>query len=154
MPTAPLRTCSGSPTCRNLVSKGPCQDCSRKRELRRGSRHERGYDAAWVRLTREFWTDPDNKHCRRCAARGGRVVRATEVDHVIPFSGLDDPKRLDPTNLQPLCGDCHRQKTAAQQRRDVVWNGARDRAGACPSLIDGTLRRHSTLTRATSRETK
>jgi hypothetical protein len=27
----------------------------------------------------------------------------------------------------------------------VIWNGAMDRAGTCPSLVDGRVRRPSTL---------
>lgn len=139
MPTAPKRLCSGSPRCRALVSgRGPCRDCARKR----GSRHARGYDAAWVCLTRRFWRIPSNRWCVCCAA-GGVRTRATEADHIVPFVGLDDPRRLDLTNLQPLCGTCHRRKTGAQSA--IVWNGEMDRRGTCPSLIDGAVARPSTL---------
>jgi 5-methylcytosine-specific restriction enzyme A len=144
MPTAPLRTCSGSANCRNLVAKGRCATCSSKREQHRGSRHARGYNAAWVRLVEEFWADPAHRFCVRCALRG-RQELAREVDHVVPFKGLDDPLRLDRTNLQGLCGLCHRQKTAEQQRPVVVWNGQMDCKGTCPSLVDGSVRRPSTL---------
>jgi 5-methylcytosine-specific restriction protein A len=145
MATAPLRTCPGSPTCRNRVRKGPCADCSKKREQLRGSRHERGYDAEWDRLRAEFMCDPANKYCVHCIARHALEL-ATEADHIVPFTSPEDPRRLDRSNLQPLCGTCHRRKTAAQQRLpQVVWNGAMDRAGTCPSLIDGTFARPSTL---------
>ncbi|HXO84685.1 MAG TPA: HNH endonuclease [Gemmatimonadales bacterium] len=145
---APRRPCAGSPTCKAFVEKGRCPSCARKRERQRGSRHARGYDAAWVRLRDEFLADPVNRHCVRCAARD-RQRRATEVDHDVPFQGLADPRRLDRQNLRPLCGTCHRQKTAEQQRRaDVVWNGEMDRQGSCPSLVDGGVRRPSTLTPA------
>jgi 5-methylcytosine-specific restriction protein A len=146
MPTAPKRTCSGSPTCRTLVTKGSCTACARKRDQLRGSRHKRGYDAAWVAVTKEFWADPKNKYCACCTRRGLREL-ATEVDHVVPFEGKDDPRRLDRRNLQGLCGVCHRQKTAAQQR-GVVWNGEMDRRGLCPSLVDGAVPRPSTLNRS------
>jgi 5-methylcytosine-specific restriction endonuclease McrA len=48
--------------------------------------------------------------CRACEA-AGCVTLAQEVDHVQPFEGLTDPRRLDPSNLQPLCTRCHRKKT-------------------------------------------
>lgn len=148
MPMAPRRPCAGSPTCKALVAKGRCRSCARKHERQRGSRHARGYDAAWVRLRDEFLSDPANRYCVRCAARG-RQELATEVDHDVPFIGLDDPRRLDRFNLRPLCGRCHRRKTAKQQRRgDVVWDGAMDRDGTCPALVDGRVARPSTLTPA------
>lgn len=151
MPTAPKRTCPGSPSCRNLVTKGPCTDCARKRDQLRGSRHDRGYDAAWVRLTEEFWADPVNTFCRRCAARGLAEI-ATQVDHIIPFEGKDDPLRLDRRNLQALCGTCNRQKALEHRygrgpTHDVVWNGTLDAQGRCPALLDGTVSRPSTLSR-------
>jgi 5-methylcytosine-specific restriction endonuclease McrA len=148
MPSAPLRTCPGSPTCRNRVVKGPCRDCARKRDQLRGSRHERGYDAAWVALTEQFWRDSANKYCRRCAERGV-LEPATQVDHVVPFEGREDPRRLDRRNLQPLCGTCNRQKALEHRRQrayDVVWSGEQDARGQCPSLVDGTFARPSTLT--------
>jgi hypothetical protein len=125
------------------VEKSPCEACARRREARRGSRHARGYDADWTRLRDSFMADPANRWCVACAAAGIQEA-ATEADHVIPFDGLDDPRRLDRGNLQPLCGRHHRIKTARQ--RGVVWNGEMDRHGSCPSLIDGRFSRPSTLT--------
>jgi 5-methylcytosine-specific restriction protein A len=51
--------------------------------------------------------------CVKCEARG--IVRpATEVDHIVPLSegGLEHD-----TNRQPLCADCHAEKTAGEARR-------------------------------------
>lgn len=46
--------------------------------------------------------------CRRCVAKD-RVTAATEIDHILPlFKGGRDHE----DNLQPLCGDCHKEKTA------------------------------------------
>jgi hypothetical protein len=44
----------------------------------------------------------DNQLCVFCK-RHGRYVKAEHCDHIEPFNGLDDPKRLDPANLQPVC---------------------------------------------------
>jgi len=110
------------------VHKSPCPDCARKREQRRGSRHARGYDAAWVQLRDEFLTDAANQCCAHCA-RHGRATPATEVDHIVPFSGPNDPLRLDRTNLQGLCGVCHRRKTAAQQLIDALKSAPGARRG-------------------------
>jgi 5-methylcytosine-specific restriction enzyme A len=48
--------------------------------------------------------------CRRCAA-AGRVVAATEVDHIHP-KRAGGPEAFD--NLQPLCKPCHSAKTARE----------------------------------------
>jgi 5-methylcytosine-specific restriction protein A len=109
-----MRPCSGSPTCPNLVSAGRCPDCSRTYEAHRGSRIARGYDAAWLRLRAWFLQQPEHVLCRICQ-RAGRVTVAKEVDHIVPFVGRDDPRRLDVTNLQPLCVECHRKKTASSR---------------------------------------
>jgi 5-methylcytosine-specific restriction endonuclease McrA len=47
--------------------------------------------------------------CRHCARRGQNVA-ATDVDHI---SG--DPSDNSPDNLQPLCHECHSEKTARDQ---------------------------------------
>ena len=60
-----------------------------------------------AQLLREPW-------CRECALRGLRV-RATDVDHIVPFEG-DWQKFTDRNNLQSLCHSCHGRKTAAESR--------------------------------------
>jgi 5-methylcytosine-specific restriction protein A len=46
--------------------------------------------------------------CRMCRAKD-RITPATELDHIIPLSkgGRDHED-----NLQPLCAECHKEKTA------------------------------------------
>jgi len=71
----------------------------------------RGYGADWRRVReRVLAIEP---LCRECDKQG-RVTVATEVDHIDPFEGVDDPRRLDPENLRPLCTPCHRARTARQ----------------------------------------
>ena len=75
------------------------------------SRHERGYGSAWVRLRNAFMAehpvcaDPFGRH-------PDRVVPAEECDHIVPkaFGGTDDWE-----NLQALCCECHRHKTARER---------------------------------------
>lgn len=52
-----------------------------------------------------------NPLCAHCA-RSGRVTAATELDHIKPLhqGGTDDD-----ANLQGLCTECHRIKTAAER---------------------------------------
>jgi 5-methylcytosine-specific restriction endonuclease McrA len=82
------------------------------------NRHEKGYDAAWYRLRARFvrdWFATKGPYCGLCH----RVLvesKRTHVDHVIPFDGVDDPKRLDPRNLRVLCDSCN-----AKER----WNDRR-----------------------------
>lgn len=58
-----------------------------------------------VRNTRLLRREP---LCRRCRANN-RVTAAEELDHIVPLAkgGADDE-----SNLQPLCGPCHKIKTA------------------------------------------
>lgn len=47
-----------------------------------------------------------NAHCVRCWERHEIVTPAVDLHHVIPRS-VDMAKRLDPTNVRPLCVECH-----------------------------------------------
>jgi 5-methylcytosine-specific restriction enzyme A len=75
----------------------------------RRSRHERGYGSDWDKLRkqamdRDFWL------CQPCK-RKGRLTPATECDHITPKSqGGKDVL----SNLQAICTDCHRAKTAKE----------------------------------------
>ena len=80
-----------------------------------GSRHERGYDAAWVRATKRI-LKRDNYLCQECM-RQGRLTplkvrpRDHAVDHITPKArgGTDEDD-----NLQSLCAPCHSAKTARE----------------------------------------
>ena len=53
--------------------------------------------------------------CARCR----RVRAEVEVDHVVPRR-VAPSQTLNPANLQVLCVECHRAKTAEDRRR---WAG-------------------------------
>lgn len=73
-----------------------------------GSSRERGYNSQWERLRNRFIAlNPLCAHCEQA----GRVTPATEVDHIQPFNGIADPRRLMWNNLQSLCHSCHVAKT-------------------------------------------
>lgn len=78
----------------------------------RGSRHERGYGSQWDK-TRLRILRRDNGLCQPCL-RAGRVTSARAVDHIVPKSeggtDVDD-------NLQAICIECHKAKTAAESVR-------------------------------------
>jgi hypothetical protein len=97
-----------APPPRVLTSSGATSGFQR---LDGRSSTERGYGSDWRRVRAAILAA--EPLCRMCAAEG-RVTIATEVDHIQPFTSLDDPRRLDPTNLRPLCAPCHRSRTARQ----------------------------------------
>jgi len=120
----PLQACA-EPGCPARVARGRCSvhavpAPASAFTLRQGSRQARGYGADWERLRDWFLRQPENVLCRSCEA-AGRVTLAQEVDHVVAFERPDDPKRLDPSNLQALCRRCHRKKTGRypKHRGDV-----------------------------------
>jgi 5-methylcytosine-specific restriction protein A len=65
------------------------------------------YDAAWKRLRKAILQA--TPLCCQCEAEG-RVTEATDVDHITPVA-IAPHRRLDSTNLQPLCHSCHSKKT-------------------------------------------
>lgn len=117
MPLACPKPCS-EPGCRTLVVGGGtrCQDHKARRgsfgDRTRGSRHERGYGAAWDRLRVQVLRR-DAGICQHCLRESGAVHQGTEVDHRVPKAqgGTDD---LD--NLQTICKAAHRAKTQAETR--------------------------------------
>lgn len=99
-----------------LMAKSPRSICVERPAKRTDARlpaSRRGYDRAWKQLRdRKLKYNPLCEHCEK----SGRVESATEVDHIIPFEGINDPVRLDWDNLQSLCHTCHQRKTAEDQR--------------------------------------
>jgi 5-methylcytosine-specific restriction enzyme A len=131
MPAAVPHRCA---TCHQLTT-GACQRCHRDRhqrvDRRRGSAWSRGYDTAWQRLRR--WHLSQHPLCADCET-AGELVEATDVDHIEPFDGRDDPRRLDPSNLRSLCHSCHSRKTVQAdggfRGSDVTGNRETRTAGA------------------------
>jgi 5-methylcytosine-specific restriction endonuclease McrA len=109
MPRAP-RLCA----CGKKVAYGQACPCQvRERVDTRPSASQRGYDAAWQRLSREFL-----RHHRLCAAcaRVGLITEARVVDHILPIH-THPHLRLDPANLQALCLS-HNASKGHRQRRE------------------------------------
>jgi 5-methylcytosine-specific restriction enzyme A len=121
MPMMPPRRC---PRCQQLVA-GRCEACIRRADVRRGSAAQRGYcSARWRKLRRiKLETDP---LCSVC----GSV--ATEVDHLRPHAGPDDPLCWQWSNLDSKCKSCHSRKTA------TVDSGFARKATDRDSNITGT----------------
>lgn len=73
------------------------------RQYRGQSAASRGYGAAWQRMRTIVLSE--EPLCRAC-----RSQPSTDVDHIIPVAHRPD-LRLARSNLQGLCGSCHRAKT-------------------------------------------
>lgn len=101
------------PGCLGLVRGGTCSHCGKAPPAQgwqsdhvRGTRQERGYDEAWLRLRTAFVAQ--NPLCAKCQEEG-RVGLTQHVHHKQKFKGLDDPLRLDSNNLEALCEHHHMQ---------------------------------------------
>jgi 5-methylcytosine-specific restriction protein A len=117
VPRSAPRPCR-SPGCIRMAGPGGyCADHVRPRpgtfaDRDRGSSAARGYGYRWRQL-RAHVMARDGGLCQVCLLAG--VVRpATDVDHIIrkAAGGSDDP-----SNLQAICGPCHKAKTAREHCR-------------------------------------
>ena len=53
--------------------------------------------------------------CQECL-RNGLYTKADVVDHIVELRD-DYSRRLDQSNLEPLCHDCHNKKTYREKQR-------------------------------------
>lgn len=111
MPRA-LAVCS-TPGCPELTPSGPCRDCKRKADQRRGSGTARGWTSQWAHFSRTWLRQHPDCACTNpaCHHPGSCEHPATQVDH-IDGSGRTGPRAYDPANAQSLCQSCHSRKTA------------------------------------------
>jgi 5-methylcytosine-specific restriction protein A len=97
-----IRVPCATPRCPHPATyRGRCADCTRRLDLQRGTREERGYGASWRRLRlRILERDPT---CRICLA-----APSTTVDHIISKrnGGTDDDH-----NLRGVCASCNARKS-------------------------------------------
>lgn len=112
MPAAAPRVCT-SVGCQKLVSDGSgrCEKHPRPAWSKRPDAPKRTLTGRPLQRERKriFQQQPLCVLCRKV----GHIRAATELDHIIPLSqgGTDEP-----ANLQGLCGDCHKEKTANESR--------------------------------------
>jgi 5-methylcytosine-specific restriction protein A len=79
----------------------------KEREQFRGNCVKRGYDWQWMKISKMYRSQyPVCEVCNDAAA--------DDVDHVIPFNGVNDPLRTDWKNLRSICRTCHNRKTRRQ----------------------------------------
>ena len=80
---------------------------AKEREQFRGSKQSRGYGGEWARISLL-----KRQQCPVCEVCNDAT--ADDVDHIVPFDGIDDPKRTEWQNLQSICRACHNRKTRSQ----------------------------------------
>jgi 5-methylcytosine-specific restriction protein A len=85
---------------------------------RRPHASARGYGARWQRYRMAYLRE--HPLCVECLSRG-RTEAATDVDHVRPATGPDDPTFYDPANHQALCHRHHSRKTATSGDGRRAW---------------------------------
>ena len=117
MTNAPLKACP-VPGCRARVVRGRCPEHARSSQAladqHRGNFRERGYTAAWSRLSVAYraahplCADPYHGH-------GEIGAFADVVDHIVPLWA--GGALLDEGNLQPLCTACNLRKAAEDGRK-------------------------------------
>jgi len=117
MPSAPPKSCS-HPRCAKYQAKGGYCIDHQSEEKRSGwkewtkgkSAHQRGYGAAW-RKKRDAVLLRDDHLCQPCLEKG-KLTQAKQVDHITNKAngGTDDD-----WNLQAICIECHKKKTARER---------------------------------------
>ena len=93
-----------------LVREARCH--KHKPDRFRPSSAKRGYGGKRWLAFRKVQLDLEPL-CKECL-KEGRMVPATDVDHVMPIAGPDDPRFYDLECVQSLCHSCHARKTAQE----------------------------------------
>lgn len=114
MPLAASRVCTRHKKIKIEKNK-PCPLCvkekNEKARVRGRQQKTRVYDTQLWRKKIRPGKLAVNPLCEQCEA-AGRVVVASEVDHITPIEAGGDPYDFD--NLRSLCKPCHSRKTATE----------------------------------------
>lgn len=99
--------------CKELTSERYCEEHRKEKnsyDQDRGTAYERGYDARWQRVRKQYLKKHPLCACEDCK-RLVVPLPANVVDHIIPHKGN---KELfwDRSNWQPMNHRCHNRKTA------------------------------------------
>lgn len=96
MPLAFLCPGCGSPHTR----RGRCARCRREAERRRGSRQQRGYTDAWLKLVASAIAA--HPYCAECDSTADLTG-----DHIVPLSAGG---KSEASNLRVVCRSCNSRK--------------------------------------------
>lgn len=109
MPWSPKTICC-YPGCQTLSHGRYCPDHQRKVSKEQNDKSSKMYTYQWRKSSKAFLQE--HPLCTQCQ-RDGRLIPATEVDHIIPHGGN---RKLfwNKKNWQPLCKSCHSRKTALE----------------------------------------
>jgi 5-methylcytosine-specific restriction enzyme A len=80
------------------------------------SAHKREYGSRWQKFRVVFLREHALCECGPDCCPDGCHEPATEIDHIRPVQGPDDPGFFDESNLQALTEACHGRKTAKDRR--------------------------------------
>jgi 5-methylcytosine-specific restriction protein A len=91
-----------------------------KPDQQRGNRHERGYGYAWEKRRVKI-LQRDSGLCQPHLELGITAI-GTQVDHKVSKAearalGWTNEQIEDEANLQTICDECHRDKTARESRK-------------------------------------
>ncbi len=76
------------------------------------------YNTKMWRATRQFVLSESNGLCAECLKKG-IYTAANEVDHIVPVHQLEIAtiyEFCDPSNLQVLCTQCHKEKSSRERK--------------------------------------
>ena len=90
--------------CGVVVRATRCEVCARVKERNRIRREQRGYDAAWRKLSRLMRAN--QPWCSKCGS-----TRDLTLDHII---SLANGGTNSPANAQVLCRKCNSSKGSSQ----------------------------------------
>jgi 5-methylcytosine-specific restriction protein A len=84
------------------LRQGRCRACRAERDRARGTRQQRGYTDAWLRMV--AYAIRTHPYCAECGTSGDLTG-----DHIVPLSkgGTNTP-----SNIQVLCRRCNGAKQA------------------------------------------
>lgn len=85
------------------------EEMNTRRDRRRGTAFQRGYDHRWSAYSKWFLRQPGHQLCALHLDEGCAVI-AQCVDHIVPPNDKDDPLFWDRTNHQPACIHCNSVK--------------------------------------------
>lgn len=90
--------------CGGIKTGGKCERCGTRKEQGRASRHQRGYDSRWDKVSKR--SKQELPWCIPCWEAGRVTVERIETHHCVKIIHAAE-LRLDASNLLNCCSACH-----------------------------------------------